>query len=670
MTPHATRNRSTASAVRARAGVRAVTGEQREDGEGEEPREVEVEPVRQHELEGRDQRRGQRRELQRRLPARNERCGERTGEHERLHDLVRKVEVRYAARVVLPPVPDREWRLAPELPAERSVPERARGFEHVRLEEEHREREHRAREVAEEIAHDSPRVPLRIGRPQRRDRERCELRPAGERGEAAPQRRLGREEEADDEQRRKNRVVRVRARRVLRERIRRPRERERRSEALSAEAPADECEPEYAEDVERDRGEVRGGKVVPLAGPAEQQVARDVGEVGHRAVRVAAVVRGLAAPVRLHALADLPLRVGRSACLEISLDRHVAVRRLTVDDAVGADHTRVADVDHGGALDVQPDAKAGEEDRARDQHPDRPGRTGGLESSSGADPGHARDHVEKRRVRERDAREDVASVEEPERDREREQREQIEVPQRERTTEVGEPDEEEQAEAEPDERLVDVAAAEGAWAAARHLPRDLRAGPGLGHETRAVFDPSVGDLAGLAPPHLDPPHAVLVVELGLHRSALPRVALQPVPDLGVGEEEALRTLLAQTRGLGRGDERRLDEVPLAVEDGARLGGCRRRLARRDQREGDEPVCEEALQRFLRNVQSLLPTKLIGVTSTIAIACAAISGRPSAIRSSSATRFATSASTATKKKRAPWYATCPRSPWNVHSRFHV
>ena len=64
--------------------------------------------------------------------------------------------------------------------------------------------------------------------------------------------------------------------------------------------------------------------------------------------------------------------------------------------------------------------------------------------------------------------------------REREQHEQVEVPDGERPAEVGEPEEEERAEAEPDERVVDLPP-EGAVVAARHLPGDLRPGPRLGH---------------------------------------------------------------------------------------------------------------------------------------------------------------------------------------------
>ena len=47
----------------------------------------------------------------------------------------------------------------------------------------------------------------------------------------------------------------------------------------------------------------------------------------------------------------------------VVLDREVPPRRLAVDDPLGADHAGVADVDHVRALDVEPDAEAGEEDR-------------------------------------------------------------------------------------------------------------------------------------------------------------------------------------------------------------------------------------------------------------------------------------------------------------------
>ena len=98
---------------------------------------------------------------------------------------------------------------------------------------------------------------------------------------------------------------------------------------------------------------MRGRQVVPLPAPAECQVARDVRLVGDGAVRVALRIRRLAASVRLDALADLSGGVGRPAGLQVVLDREVPPRRLTlVDDPLGADDARVADVDDIRPLDV------------------------------------------------------------------------------------------------------------------------------------------------------------------------------------------------------------------------------------------------------------------------------------------------------------------------------
>ena len=56
----------------------------------------------------------------------------------------------------------------------------------------------------------------------------------------------------------------------------------------------------------------------------------------------------------------------------------------------------------------------------------------------------------------------------------------------------------------------------------------------------------------------------------------------------------------------------------------------------------------------RNDQSLFPTKLSGVTSTIAIACETILPQPSQSRkTSSQSWFTQNAAKETPKKRAPW-----------------
>src|SRR3954464_13173623 len=102
-------------------------GGRREHGEGgerEEPRQVEVEPVRQHDLEAEQQRGGERGELERRLAPRDEVDGDGGDEQHPFEHALQQGQVGQPG-AVLPPVPDREGRLAPDLPAERAVPEDA-----------------------------------------------------------------------------------------------------------------------------------------------------------------------------------------------------------------------------------------------------------------------------------------------------------------------------------------------------------------------------------------------------------------------------------------------------------------------------------------------------------------------------------------------------------------
>src|SRR3954452_17133939 len=89
-------------------------GGRREHGEGrerEEPRQVEVEPVRQHELEAEQQRGGQGGELQRRLATWDEVDGDCADQQRPLEHALEQLQVGQP-RVVLAPVPDRERRLA------------------------------------------------------------------------------------------------------------------------------------------------------------------------------------------------------------------------------------------------------------------------------------------------------------------------------------------------------------------------------------------------------------------------------------------------------------------------------------------------------------------------------------------------------------------------------
>ncbi len=333
---------------------------------------------------------------------------------------------------------------------------------------------------------------------------------------------------------------------------------------------------------------MRGGQVVPLARPAERPEAGQIGLVCDRPVRVAALVRALAAAVGLDPLADLPVAVGLPARLQVALGREVVVRRLPRRDPLRSDHAGVADVDHVRVAHVETDPEPHQEDGHGGEQPHRPHR--GLRRrrpTTPPDPGHAAEQIDERRVDERHAREHVALVEVPERHREREQDEQVEVAQREGAPEVGEPDQERGAEPEPHGQRVDLPAAEGAAVATGHLPGHLGPRPRLGDRAGRIVHLAGRHLAGRARPDLHGPGVALLVEGGLLDPRLARVVAQPAGDLPVCEERALRPLLAQLRRLGRRRERAGDEVPLPVVDRPRRGGRRLGARRSGRRRQDE-----------------------------------------------------------------------------------
>src|SRR3990170_4414410 len=268
-------------------------GEEREGDEREEPGDVEEEPVREDDLEADEEGGGQRGELERRLTPRHERDDHGRCEDDGFQRRLERREVRVAG--VLVPVPERERRVAAELPAERPVPEDAGGVQRVGLEQEDPEAEHGGEDepAAEEDERARAAKTVRVGGPERDEQKRRELRPRGEPDGEPPRWRRGDEPEAEDEDRWQDRVVRVRAGDVLRVRVGGPREGQRGREASTAEPPADEREADQGEAVEEERGEVRCRKRVPLAAPAVGEVAGDVHDVRDRPVRVAAVVRGL-----------------------------------------------------------------------------------------------------------------------------------------------------------------------------------------------------------------------------------------------------------------------------------------------------------------------------------------------------------------------------------------
>ena len=108
---------------------------------------------------------------------------------------------------------------------------------------------------------------------------------------------------------------------------------------------------------------------------------------------------------------------------------------------------------------------------------------------------------------------------------------------------------EDRAERDPDVPGLERPAAECAAAAARHLPRDLRPGPGLGDAPGQVLDRHERDLPRLARPRLHDPGLRFGPEVG-GRRRVGRVALEPARDLRVGECELRRLLLGQARDLG------------------------------------------------------------------------------------------------------------------------
>ena len=322
-----------------------------------------------------------------------------------------------------------------------------------------------------------------------------------------------------------------------------------------------EDEREHREQVERDRRRVRCRQRVPLPAPREERDRRHVGEVGHRAVRVAALDPRLAAPVRLDALAHLSLGVLRPARLEVAALRHVPVRRLAVEDPARADDTGEPDVDHAARrFEVEPDAEPEEEDGRGRKHPGRPDGRERLAAPAEPDPQPAREQVRENGVDERDAPEDLSAVEEGERGREPEERDEVEVSDRERPAQVGEPDQEDEAEGEPDVPAKERLPAERAFAASRHLPRDLRPRPCLRHAPGRVLDRRLRDLPGLARPRLDEPRPRLGSKVRVRRR-IGRVPLEPGLDLGMRERDLDRLVLGEPReivlpGGGRGKSER------------------------------------------------------------------------------------------------------------------
>ena len=326
-------------------------------------------------------------------------------------------------------------------------------------------------------------------------------------------------------------------------------------------------------------------ELVPDPGPAEHPERGQIGLVGDRAVGVALGVGGLAAPVRLDVVANLAARVGGPTRGAPVLDREMAVGVDAVRDPLGADHAGEADVDHVRVPPVEADPEAADEHGRADQQPDRPHGRASRRAIFLPDPEAPRDQPDQAWIDERHRGEDVAAVEEPERNREREHHQQVNRAQREGPPPVDEPDQEERAEPEPVRIGVDLPAAERAGSSACHSPSDLRARVRGQHGAGHVVDRSCRDLAGLAREDVHGPDAVLVARADRGSR---RVALEPAGDLRVPQEDLLRGGPGEARrsaGCGRLCQRRLGD---AEADGrGRRRDCLRgrgESARRGERE--------------------------------------------------------------------------------------
>src|SRR5439155_21855761 len=131
-------------------------------------------------------------------------------------------------------------------------------------------------------------------------------------------------------------------------------------------------------------------------------------------------------------------------------------------------------------------------------------------------------------------------------------------------------------------------------------------------------------------------------------------------DLRVPQEDGDHLLLRRM-GLAAAERGVLEGI--AERRRGRRRGVRSRNQR--QRERDDQHWSQA-----RKLQSLLPRKFSGVTSTIAIACETIFPQPNQSRKTSSQSWLTpSAATATRKNAIPCKAKWPFWRTNVQWRFH-
>ena len=267
------------------AAARPGAPEQRDHHEPEEPRDVEVEPVRHGELQREQDRGGARGQADEVAPPRDER--ERQREQRRAATCADALGDVQPLDVGVVQAPDRERRAALGLEGDRVIPEAAPGRS--------------ARAAAGTPATPRSPKPAAYASSVRGRRPPCVANSgasasganfvsAAQRDERAARRRAARGPHRGEHEHRHERVVGVGHERVERERVRHPGVGEQHAEVGPAHAPADEEQQQAGEQVEGDRGGVRRRQVVPAPAPRRRLLEGHVGEVDDRAVRVAAGV--------------------------------------------------------------------------------------------------------------------------------------------------------------------------------------------------------------------------------------------------------------------------------------------------------------------------------------------------------------------------------------------
>ena len=311
------------------ASERRPLRDQRDQRERREPRDVQVEPMRNRHLHPDQERSGQGCER-----AQVQAPGPHGDEYGEQHDRDAEPDLHRAKPRVL--APDRERRRTIQLVAQCARPERVQSVVAVQHQhpagQDHCDRD--TGDVRAEPAARGGRTRERMSRPQCQQERRAELAHDGQADREPPGHRSVGQHKPPDQARRNQGVVGVALEGICGERKCRPREPQTRPQAPTAEPPAQHDHAEQRNQVKQHGGPVRGRQIVPFADPRQRQLKRNICQVRPRPVGVAlAAVAG-----------------------------ERAVRRLSMRDAVGADHARVPDIDDIAVecVEAQPQADGNE----------------------------------------------------------------------------------------------------------------------------------------------------------------------------------------------------------------------------------------------------------------------------------------------------------------------